>query len=230
VALVLPTDEIYIDDRNGFVPCANGKHFFAVSQTAREIRRSVDIHDELGALEHGFADRFGSPYVFADRDRDLDAADIEHWTRVGRRSEVALLVEHGIVRQPLLAVDAEDLAVPAHGRSVVELVADALGKSDHRHTLSGARRQLRDRLRRFGDERGFQQKVFGRIARDGQLGKRDEMALRGDCPLVRLEHPLGIADQIAHDGVDLGGGDAEVEHRIRIMTGARDAVEKDGHA
>ena len=118
--------------------------------------------------------------------------------------EVALLVEHRVVRQQLLAVDAEHPAVRADRRRVVEVTA-RLREADHRRAAPGAGRELVERLGRLRDERRPQQQVLGRVAGDRQLGEDDEIAARGLRLLVGVEDPLGVAVEVADDDVDLGG-------------------------
>ncbi len=92
-----------------------------------------------------------------------------------RRDEVALLVEDGVVRQELLAVHAVDAAVRADRSRVVE-VAARFGETDHGRGPGRARRDLVEHLDRLRDERGPQQQIFGRVARDRELREHDEVA------------------------------------------------------
>ena len=177
--LVLAADEVHVDDRHRRVGGPGGEHRLALAQPARVVRRRVDVDDQLGAAGGLRDDRPGrAPRVLADRDADPDAADHEQRAVDGRRREVPLLVEHRVVREQVLAVDALHLAVRADRGGVVE-VAAGLGEADHRGEPPGARRDLLERLGGLGDERRLQQEVLGRVAGDRELGERDEVAARG---------------------------------------------------
>ena len=112
----------------------------------------------------------------------------------------------------MLAVDALHAAVRQH-RGRVREIAAGLGKPDDRRRLAGACGELVERLGRRGDERGPQQQVFGRIAGDGQLGEHDEIGANRRGRLVHVVDPLGVAFEIADDGVHLRGRDPHPRHR-----------------
>ena len=152
---------------------------------ARVVRRRVDVDDELGAARGLGDDRPGrAPRVLADRDADAHAADDEQRAVDGRRREVALLVEHRVVRQQVLAVDALHLAVRADRGRVGE-VAAGLGEADDRGEPAGARGQLLERLGRLGHERRLQQQVLGRVPGERELGERDRGRRRPRRPARR---------------------------------------------
>ncbi len=147
----------------------------------------------------------------------------------GRRREVALLVEHRVVGQQVLAVHAQHASVRAQRRRVRE-VALRLGESDDGGETTGAGRELLERLAAPGDERRAQQQVFGRVAGERQLGEGDEVAAGGVGPLVGVEHAVDVAVEIADDEVELRGGESEAGHRLRIrdtacMTGGTMVLE-----
>ena len=154
--LVLATDEVGVDDRNRRVGRACREHRLPLLQPPRVVRRRVEVHDHFRATGGLGEDRtVGAPRVLADRHADLDAADDEQRTRLGRGSEVALLVEYRVVRQQLLPVDAVHATVGTHRRRVVEVTA-GLWEADDRGAAAGARRELLERLARLRDERGPQ--------------------------------------------------------------------------
>ena len=163
--LVLAADEVRVDDRHRRVGRARREHRLALDEPLRVVRRRVEVDDELRAARRLGEDRSGrAPRVFADRDADLHARDVEQRQRLARRDEVALLVEDGVVRQQLLAVDAVHAAVRADRRRVVQ-IATRFGETDDRRGPRRARRDLVERLDRLRDERGPQEEVFGRVAR-----------------------------------------------------------------
>ena len=126
--LVLPADEVRVDDRHGRVGGAGRQHRLALSPSLRVVGGRVQVDDELGAARRLFEDRTArAPRVLADRDADLDARDQEQIRCIAARYEVALFVEHGVVRKQLFAVRAVDAPVRAHGGRVVQ-VASGSGK------------------------------------------------------------------------------------------------------
>ena len=161
-------------------------------------------------------DRAGrAPRVLADRDRDPHAGDDEQRAVDGGRREVALLVEHRVVGQQVLAVHAEHPAVRAH-RGGVEEVAPRFGEPDDRGRAPGARRDLLERLTRLRHERRAQQQVFGRVAGDRELGEGDEIAARRLGAVVGIEDARRVAVEVADHEIELRGRDAEPGHALRI--------------
>ena len=214
--LVLPADEIRVDDRHRRVGRPRREHRLAFGEAARVVRRAVEVDDHLCATGGLGEDRAGrAPRVLADRDADADAGDDVEGARIRARCEVALVVEHRVVRQELLAVHTVHAAVRAHGRRVVQ-VAPRLREADDRRAASGARRELVERFSGLGDERGAEQEVLRRIAGDRQLRKDDEIGAGGLGGLVRLEDAVDVAREVTDDDVDLGGRDAETRHHPRI--------------
>ena len=219
--LVLPADEIRVDDRYRRVGGARREHRLALGEPLRVVRRRVEVDDQLRAARGFGEDRPGrAPRVLADRDPDLDPRDVEERQRLPRRDEVPLFVEDAVVREELLAVHAVDATVRAHGRGVVQIAA-GFGKPDDRGGARGARRDLVEHLDGLRDERGAQEKVFGRVPGDGQLREHDEIAARGLGRVVRLEDPGRVALEVAHDDVQLGGGHPKARHRPRIRGAVR---------
>ena len=144
--LVLPTDEVRVDDRHRRVGGARREHRLAFGESLRVIRRRVEVDDELRAARGLGEDRAGrAPRVLTDRDPDLHARDVEERQRFAGRDEIALLVEDAVIREQLLAVHAVHTAVRAHGRRVVQ-VAARFGKPDDRGRPRGTRRDLVEHL------------------------------------------------------------------------------------
>ena len=140
--------------------------------------------------------------------------------RLVRRDEVALLVEHRVVRQQLFAVDAV-----ARGRSRTRPPrcagrGPAPGNPITAAARAGACRDLVERLRGLRDERGPQEEILGRVPGDGELGEHDEIATRGLGFVVGLEDARRVAFEIADDDVQLGGGHPDARHRPRIRGAA----------
>src|SRR5207248_2138023 len=132
-----------------------------------------------------------------------------------RGGEVALLVEDGRVREDVLAVHPVNLAVRADRGGVVE-VAFEKRKAEHRHRPARAGGDLLQALLRLGDEGGPQEEIFGRIARDRELGERDEVAGVGVGPLVRLDDARRVALEVTDDEVQLREANPKARHASRI--------------
>ena len=214
--LVLATHEVHVEDRHGRVRGARRQHRLALTDTSGVVWRRVDVDDELGATrglcEHRSA---RAPRVLADRDGDAHAADDEQRAVDRRGLEVALLVEHGIVRQQVFPVHPEDAAVRGDRRGVVQ-VAVGFGKADDRGHPSGARRELLERLLGLGHEGRPEEEILGRVAGDRQLGKGNEVAIEGVGTLVGIQQARRVALEVPDDEVELGCGDTESCHHQRI--------------
>ena len=115
----------------------------------------------------------------------------------------------------MLAVHAVDLAVRAHRRRVVE-VAFEERETEDRHRPARARGDFLQALLGLGDEGGPQQEIFGRVARDRQLGKRHEVAGVGLGPFVRLDDARRVALEVTDDEVQLREGNPKPRHLQRI--------------
>ena len=130
------------------------------------------------------------------------------------RREVASLVEHGVVRQQALAIRADDLAVGAHRRRVVE-VAIGVDEADDRRAATGVRGDLGQRLEVVGDEPGLQHEILRRVPGDGQLGEGDDVAA-GRLGLVVGGDDLGdVALEVADRRVQLGESDPQAGHSVK---------------
>ena len=181
-------------------------------------RRAVDVDVQLGTTGGLLGERAGgAPHVLADADAHLHATDDVQLVRIvvvaGR--EVAGLVEHGVVGQQPLAVGADHLAAGAHRGCVVE-VAVGVDEADHGSAATSARRQLAEGDQVVGHEPRLQHQVFGRVAGDRQLGERDDVA-PGRLGLVVRGADLGhVAVEVADRRVDLGQGDAQSSHSLRL--------------
>ena len=142
----------------------------------RVVRRRVQVDDQLRAAGRLGEDRTVGLHASSQIDTPTRTpATSNSGRRFGRRREVALLVEHRVVRQQLLAVDAVHPPVRAHRGRVVAASPAGSREPDDRGAPAGARRDLLERLAGAGDERRAQQQILGRIAGDRQLGEHDEV-------------------------------------------------------
>ena len=86
-------------------------------------------------------------------------------------------------------------------------------RADERDDARGRLRHLRGGLGGRADERGAEQEVLRRIARDRELGEHDELGARvarlGDPP----DDAVAVAVEVADGRVDLSQGDL---HSFRL--------------
>ena len=66
------------------------------------------------------------------------------------------------------------------------------------------------------DERRTEEEILGWVPGDRELGEDDEITTGFLGRVVCLEDPRGVAFEIAHDDVQLGGGHPDARHRPRI--------------
>ena len=184
-------------------------------------RRRVEVDDQLGPARGLVGDgAVGSPRVLAHHHAHPHPADDEERGRFVAGGEVALLVEHAVVGEEALAVDAVDLAVGAHRGRVVEVEA-GVDEAHHRHAPAGAGGHPVEGGPVVGDEAGLEQEVLGRVAGDRQLGEHGHVALGDLGPVDGVEDGGGVAVEVAHDQVELAGGDTQARHASEATQGAR---------
>jgi hypothetical protein len=94
-------------------------------------------------------------------------------------------------------------------------VAARFREPDDGRRTGRARRDLVEHLHRLCDERGPQEEVFGRIPRDRQLREHDQIAAGRFGRVIRVENAGGIALEVAHGDVQLGGGHPKARHRLK---------------
>ncbi len=209
---VLTANEITVGDKRGVVGSARCQETFAGCALAFMIRRGGNVDDQLGVTVDGLIVERSAwvPEVFANVYGELQAAPIEHLPAMTGR-EVALFVEHAVVGQVTLAVNADELAVMQHGRGVEE-IALTVDETNHGDESLGGGQEAVEGAAVVGDEAGLEQQVLGRIARDRKLGEDDEMSLGGAGLLDSGEHAIDIAGEITDGRVDLSQRNAERTH------------------
>ncbi len=161
------------------------------------------------ALDSG---RARLPQVLADRQAERRFAELEQ-ADLGARLEVPLLVEHAVVRQEALAVEAGHAAVRADEARVVEAAVLGVRRPDERDDARGRLRHLPGSLRSRADEGGAEQEVLRRVARDRELREHDEVGARG----ARLGDPrddaVTVPVEVADGRVELSQCDL---HSFRL--------------
>ena len=200
--LVLAADEVQV--RRTARPClprARREIRLALRLLALLERRGIEREHEI-ARRRARAPRgdVGVPDVLADDRRDPHAVRARPRRTPSPGLEVALLVEHLVVRQPLLAVvrDAPPVAEP--GRGVEDRAVRVFRIADQQVDAARGVREPRQRLVDAPAEAAVEQQVFGRIAatarapgsrrarrRPGALpraARRSRAALPGTSPTV----------------------------------------------
>ena len=146
--------------------------------------------------------RIGKPDVLANDHRAANSVDVEYARRAARL-EIAVLVEHRVVRQLLLAVDLCDAPVADHRNGVVSPALVRFRESDESRDAMHPRRKCSELGRARPQKRRPQQQVFGRIAAQRQLGSDDERRTRAPRRVDRVAKTPRIAGEIAENLVQL---------------------------
>jgi hypothetical protein len=204
--LVLAPDEVAVRQVHSVVARAVAEHLLAFAALPRVEGRGGYVEDDGGACLGGLCHELGDPHVLADRHSEDLADDLEQ-QRLRARLEVALFVKHAVVGKAPLPVDC-DLAVRAHGRSVVQDPAVGLHEAHHRGDPHAGGRNSRERLADVVDEVALADEVLGRIAGERQLGDQENVGLAGDGRLHGIDDESGVAGDVAHRAVDLRERDA----------------------
>ena len=206
---VLAAEQIDVDDRK---PCGAHTiphHAFASLLKAERIRRTIDDYDELRACLLRGDRGIGLPDVFADQDGDTNAVQL-HDAGFAPVFEVALLVEHAVVRQFLLAIVGERLAIADQRRRVVDVRAGVLGVADHDADPAGF---CSHALERGGDlltQAVVKQQILGRIAAEREFRKQNQIGFESVAGFSRrVDHALRVAGDIADEQIELSERDAE---------------------
>jgi hypothetical protein len=171
--------------------------------------RGVDRQEQLrtGRLRLGRGLR--EPEVLADRERELAALDLEH-ARPVAGVEVALLVEDGVVREPLLEVDVLDASAAQDRRGVVARAPLAVGVAHHDGHVGAVGREANQLRGALVAEIVAQPQVLGGVAGERHLGCDDQLRPARARRVHRSPDALRVAGEVAHGDVDLGDGDFHV--------------------
>jgi hypothetical protein len=159
------------------------------------------------------------PGVLANENADPHLAN-HHRGRGVSGAEVALVVEHAVVRQRLLVRSAFHRAAAQHAGGVVDL-ALAVRVTDQRGEPVGLAGQVPQRVLAGLQETRPDQQVLRRISAERQLGERHQCRTTG----LRLRHQLAHAGRVGGHRTDreivLGQGQAQRGHGA---IGAREKV------
>ncbi len=209
---VLAAELVHIGERQAALLDAADGELHARVVLVEVVGRTVRHEDDLGARCFQAFDHVGEPDVLADGHADADTANVEG---AGHRAlvEDAGLVEDGIIRQVDLGAVAADLALVEIEDGVEELAVvgePGAADEDAGAAVAGLAREL-DGGGAGGILKGaLQDQVFRRIAGEKEFGKDDELRALDLGGAAGLDGLFEIARDVAHDGVQLGEGYAEL--------------------
>ena len=204
------------------------EHRAALGVASLVVGGAVDGDDDLRAGEPLHRRGAGVvPDVLADVDAGLHPVDLEDGALVAAR-EVALLVEHAVVRQEDLAVNGGDAAVMEDGCAVVDaafhlvwvegcteverLAVHEVGNPDHDSDAVGC---LGDALQLGAgveEELALEEQVFRGVAGEGEFREGYEVGLALTGLLDEREYAFGVAVEVADGCVHLAEGYADGPH------------------
>ena len=209
--LVLPPDQVGVEDVDPVVPCPVGQHLLPEPALAPVVGRAVDVHDDP---RPGLALDVGRPRLVPDVlthvHPDARPVDVED-RAFAARLEIALFVEDTVVGQMDLVIYAEKPAVLYHRRGVEKLLIP-IDEPDYHGNPRRMLDNLVETLAVIANEVVLIEKVFGGVARDGQLGEGYEIGALGPGPVDILDDLGRVAPQVADGGVDLGESCSEFSH------------------
>lgn len=117
-------------------------------------------------------------------------------------------------------VGRHDLATGADRDGVAEATVVASVDEPHeRGAGAGVGGDLVERCEVLRHEGALEDEVLGRVAGDGQLRQRDQVAPGRGGPADRVDDLLGVADEVADDEVELGGGESQHGHARTLRAG-----------
>ena len=226
---ILAADQRAEGERGGVLAGALAHHLLALAALAGVVGGGGEVHDQRRARQRKVrAGRSGLPDVLADRDPDAVLAELDQ-TRHSAGLEVALLVEHAVVRQADLAVDGREATVSEHRGGVVD-VGRALGKTDDRDEAVGPASEPVDRGARVAQEVLLVEQVLWRVAGNRELPEQDELRPLGPRRLDRGHNCGLVGGDVADRRIELAERQAQrghtriIEHRPALAGGRRRSV------
>ena len=175
------------------------------------IGRSVGTEEKFGAAHRQMLAYGLVPDVLADRNTDGHALDDD---RFGQRSwaEIALLIKDVVIGQLALEPHRRDLPIFRHHYRIVQPVAVLPDGGEDHHDIGAIRisRQLPRSVHSVLDELRLEQQIIGKVARQEQFGKHEDVRARSlgirQCLPGQLQVPL----KVPHLRVELGERDSEL--------------------
>ena len=211
---VLPANHVEVGDRDAVafrlrLAAALCKQGIALRGLVALERRRVRREHDLRAERDGGSQRFGEPEVFADHQTDADAIDIEHARSIAGR-KIAALIEHRIVGQFAFAIRRFDTTVAQHTCGIEHYRPCGFRMPDHRDDAMRRRRNSCERGCTGSEEIRPLQQIFGRITRQRQFWKQNNIRAMG---IARFDDQrgdtLGVGDDRADREIELGERDAQ---------------------
>ena len=210
--LILSADQIAEGKDRAVIGRPRGDHLLAKAPLSIVIGRRRDVDNQLGIsrerlIVSGSARR---PDVFADVYAKQDPVHLVDFRGV-TCLKVSIFVEHAVVGQVGLVVDVDELSIAGNRGRVVDVVLPVDESDDCGDLLRLSHDQI-EGTQIGRDELGLEQEIFGRIARDCQLGKDDNgrAEVPGLADSVQDLFPISV--QVTDGEVDLREGDSKVVH------------------
>ena len=208
--LVLTADHVEIDERQPAFDDARDRDGLANGELVALVRRGVGHEQNFAPRFEDAFDRVGTPDVLADRNADAHAAKDD---RSRRRSggEDALLVEDAVIGQIDLEPHRLDPPAIEERRGVIELAVLDPGQADQgrRPAVGGVAREFLAGRPAGLLESGLQHQILGRIAREIEFGRKQDVGAKGGGFFPRFAQAVAIARDVADDRGDLGERDDE---------------------
>src|SRR5262249_50368286 len=193
-------------------------HIVLVPRVGRAIGHDHQLGAGLGeAFDHVFVVAPFGPDVFADRNADAHAAEIDG---AGRRprGENASFVEHSIIRQVHLPTHGGDDAAVEQAIGVVELafLEPRRAYQQCRAAAGGFTRQLLDLCPARRLERRLEHEVLRRIPGQEKLRQRHNVGAGTGGLGARAARLVGIAGDVAQGRIELSDRDRQTVGGPRI--------------
>ena len=210
---VLPNYDVF-DEARHFVPGREPLQLFEIAG----VRVGIVVCEDLWVADGPV----GHPEVLTDHDADPHPGDLEELERLPAGHEVPRLVEHVVVGENPLVVDACDPALLADRDRVlnpgrVTALRCAVGEPDDEGAPAAGLCDRLDRRPAVGHEPRLEHQVLEGVTGDGHLRKDGQVAvghLVEDTP-----DPLDVAFEVAYDRVGLHHGDPHPAHGGSVPTG-----------
>ncbi len=185
------------------------QHLQPLLALAGVIGRGVEIDQQLRAGLGRPRHRPRQPDILADGHADPHPGH-RHHRRGLARHEVALLVEHAVIRQPLLVIRRPHRAAVQHHGGVAQAFRRRQGAADNGGDAPNPVAQPLQRGLHLGDEAGTQQQILRRIAGDGEFREDDQIGPQAVAGFGGGgDNLVGIALNIADQEIELGHDDPE---------------------
>ena len=160
----------------------------------------------MGCLR--FHRTIGKPDVFANGNTNLKPVHPEQSSRtsvdhLGSWFEISLFVEHGIVREKALLVDAHQSAFAAQTNSVVQMTILFMYEPDNGDTRGGIQRNSIEGHAVVANKGALEQQIFWRIPRDRQFAKDHDITSGCHCFAIIGQNQVFVALQIANNRIQL---------------------------